>query len=161
MAKPAGIGVAVVDAGVLTVARDERVRQVLDLLGGRSLVLVGMMGSGKSSVGRRLAARLRLAFSDADLEIEAAAGMTIAEMFAKRGEAEFREGERRVVARLLNDGQKVLATGGGAFINASTRERIAAVAVSVWLKADFDVLLRRVTSAPTAPCCKPPTRKPR
>ena len=139
------------DAGVLTVVRDERVRLVLDLLGGRSLVLVGMMGSGKSSVGRRLAARLGLPFSDADLEIEAAAGMSIAEMFAKRGETEFREGERRVVARLLTDGQKVLATGGGAFINGSTREKIAAGAVSVWLKADFDVLMRRVRKRSNRP----------
>ena len=141
------------DNGVLTneTVREMRVREVLRLLHGRSIVLIGMMGSGKTSVGRRLANYLGLPFSDADQEIEAAAGMTIPEMFAKRGEAEFREGERRVVARLLTDGQKVLATGGGAFINASTREKIAASGVSVWLKADFDVLMRRVRKRSNRP----------
>lgn len=135
----------------MELAREARVRGVLDLLAGRSLVLVGMMGSGKTSVGRRLAARLGLPFADADQEIEAAAGMSIPEMFAKRGELEFREGERRVVARLLADGQKVLATGGGAFINATTRDKIAASGVSVWLKADFEVLIRRVRKRANRP----------
>ena len=143
----------VLQAGVLEagLVREYLVRDALAMLNGRSLVLVGMMGAGKTSVGKRLAARLGLPFNDADQEIEAAAGMSVPEIFAKRGEAEFREGERRVVARLLSDGQKVLATGGGAFINASTREKIAASAVSVWLKADFEVLMRRVRKRANRP----------
>ena len=117
-------------------------------LGRRSVVLVGMMGAGKSSIGRRLAQRLGLAFVDADTEIEAAAGMTIPEIFATYGEADFRSGEARVIARLLEDGGQrvglVLATGGGAFMNADTRAVIRAKGFSVWLKADFEVLMRRV-----------------
>jgi len=117
-------------------------------LGRRSVVLVGMMGAGKSSIGRRLAQRLGLAFVDADAEIEAAAGMTIPEIFATYGEADFRSGEARVIARLLEDGGQrvglVLATGGGAFMNADTRAVIRAKGFSVWLKADFEVLMRRV-----------------
>ena len=113
-------------------------------LGARSVVLVGMMGSGKSTVGSRLAARLALPFVDADHEIEVAAGMSIPDIFASRGEAEFRAGEQRVIARLLTQGPQVLATGGGAFMNADTRARIAERGVSVWLKADPDTLMRRV-----------------
>ena len=113
-------------------------------LDGRTIVLVGMMGAGKSTVGRRLAARLGLAFIDADIEIEAAAGMTIPEIFAAHGEQYFRDGEARVIARLLDGGPCVLATGGGAFMRAETRERIRARGISLWLKADADVLLRRV-----------------
>ena len=113
-------------------------------LGARSIVLVGMMGSGKSTVGSRLAARLALPFVDADQEIEVAAGMSIPDIFASRGEAEFRAGEQRVIARLLTQGPQVLATGGGAFMNADTRARIAERGVSVWLKADPDTLMRRV-----------------
>lgn len=113
-------------------------------LGARSIVLVGMMGSGKSTVGSRLAARLALPFVDADHEIEVAAGMSIPDIFASRGEAEFRAGEQRVIARLLTQGPQVLATGGGAFMNADTRARIAERGVSVWLKADPDTLMRRV-----------------
>ncbi len=119
-------------------------RDVVARLGPRSIVLVGMPGAGKSSVGRRLAKRLGLPFVDADEEIERAARMSIPEIFARRGEAEFREGERRVVARLLQSGPMVLATGGGAFMNAQTRERIARNGVSVWLRADLSTLLRRV-----------------
>ncbi len=117
---------------------------IVNALGARSLVLVGMMGAGKSSVGRRLATRMALPFLDADTEIEAAAGMTIPEIFAARGEPEFRTGEARVIARLLDNGPQVLATGGGAFMNPETRELIAQKGVSVWLKADFDVLMRRI-----------------
>jgi len=123
---------------------DSRAAALVRRLGGRSLVLVGMMGSGKTSVGRRLAQRLGLDFVDADAEIESAAGMTIADIFAKHGEAYFRDGERRVVARLLGERQRVIATGGGAFMAAQTREAIARQGVSIWLKADVDVLLRRV-----------------
>jgi shikimate kinase len=110
----------------------------------RTLVLVGMMGAGKSSVGKRLAQALDLPFKDADEEIEKAAGQTISEIFATRGEGEFREGERRVIARLLDDPPHVLATGGGAFINESTRALVKQKAVSIWLKADPEVLARRV-----------------
>ena len=131
--------------------RDARVLAIVDALGARSVVLVGMMGSGKTSIGKKLALRMGLPFADADVEIETAAGMTIPEIFAKRGEAEFRDGERRVVARLLADRRRVLATGGGAFVNASTREKIAAQGVSVWLKADFDVLMRRVRKRSNRP----------
>ena len=113
-------------------------------LGARSVVLVGMMGAGKSSIGRRLAQRLGLHFVDADAEIEAAAGMTIAEIFTSYGEPYFRSGEQRVIARLLDSGPQVLATGGGAFMNAETRVGVRAKGISVWLKAEFDVLMKRV-----------------
>jgi shikimate kinase len=113
-------------------------------LGKRSVVLVGMMGAGKSTIGRRLSARLRLPFLDADTEIEAAAGMSIPDIFEIHGEPYFRDGEARVIARLLDGGPAVLATGGGAFIREDTRDRIRAKAVSIWLKADADVIMRRV-----------------
>lgn len=117
---------------------------IVEALGRRSLVLVGMMGAGKSSVGRKLATRLAMPFVDADTEIEAAAGMTIPEIFEVRGEAEFRSGEARVIARLLDGGPQVLATGGGAYMNAETRRLIGQKGVSVWLSADFDILMRRI-----------------
>ena len=113
--------------------------------GRRSIVLVGMMGVGKSSIGRRLAARLGIPFVDADTEIEKAAGMSIADIFARHGEADFRSGEARVIARLLDGGPQVLATGGGAFMNADTRAAIKAKGVSIWLSAEFDVLMRRIS----------------
>lgn len=113
-------------------------------LGERSVVLVGLMGAGKTTVGRRLARRLDLAFVDTDAEIEKAAGETIPEIFERRGEATFRTGERRVIARLLGEGPCVLATGGGAFMDPLTRANIAARGISVWLKADLDVLMKRV-----------------
>jgi shikimate kinase len=117
--------------------------RILAALGRRSVVLVGMMGAGKSSVGRRLAARLGVPFIDADSEIEAAAGMTIPEIFTRHGEPYFRAGEARVLARLLDNGPQVLATGGGAVMDATTRALVAQKGVSIWLKADLDVLLRR------------------
>jgi shikimate kinase len=114
-------------------------------LGTRVLVLIGMMGAGKSSIGRRIAGKLNLPFVDADTEIEAAhAGMTIPEIFAKYGEPYFRDGEVRVIARLLEGGPSVLATGGGAFMREETRERIRAKGISMWLRADPDVIMRRV-----------------
>jgi shikimate kinase len=113
-------------------------------LGQRSIVLVGMMGAGKSSIGRRLAARLGLSFVDADAEIETAAGMTIPDIFATRGEPDFRAGEARVIARLLDGGPQVLATGGGAVTTADTRAAIKAKGVSIWLAAELDVLMRRI-----------------
>lgn len=121
-------------------------------LGKRAVVLVGMMGSGKSSVGKRLAARLGLAFVDADTEIETAARLTIPEIFAQRGEAEFRDGERRVISRILSTrAPLVLATGGGAFMNAETRDKIAELGISIWLKAEADVLMRRVRKRSNRP----------
>jgi shikimate kinase len=120
-------------------------------LHGRNIVLIGMMGAGKSSIGRRLGRMLELDFLDADHEIEAAAGMTIPEIFARHGEAYFRDGERRVVARLLEGGPAVIATGGGAWMDARTRELAATRAISVWLKADAEVLLKRVKRRGTRP----------
>ena len=119
--------------------------EILAALGTRAIVLVGMMGAGKSTVGRRLSARLRLPFVDADGEIEQAhAGMTIPEIFAAHGEPYFRDGEARVIARLLDGGPAVLATGGGAFMREETRGRIRDKAVSIWLKADAVIIMRRV-----------------
>jgi shikimate kinase len=117
---------------------------ILAALGTRLIVLVGMMGAGKSTIGRRLAARLGLPFMDADAEIEAAAGMTIPEIFEMHGEPHFRDGEARVIARLLESGPAVLATGGGSFMREETRRRIGDKAVSVWLKADAEIIMRRV-----------------
>src|SRR5450759_3555587 len=113
-------------------------------LGTRSIVLVGMMGAGKSTIGRRLSARLRLPFLDADTEIEAAAGMSIPDIFETHGEPHFRDGEARVIARLLDSGPAVLATGGGAFMREETRSRIRDKAVSIWLRADADIIMKRV-----------------
>jgi shikimate kinase len=123
-------------------------------LGRRSVVLVGMMGAGKSSVGRKLGARLGLPFVDADTKIEEAAGMSIPDIFETRGEAEFRSGEARVIARLLDGGPQVLATGGGAYMNADTRALVRIKAVSVWLKADFDVLMKRIKRRTDRPMLK-------
>ena len=116
---------------------------IVRALGTRSVVLVGMMGAGKSSIGRRLAARLAIPFVDADSEIEGAAGMTIAEIFAKHGEPYFRAGEARVIARLLDGGPSVLATGGGSVMDPHTRELIREKGISVWLNADVEVLMKR------------------
>jgi shikimate kinase len=121
------------------------VAPILPRLGQRSIVLVGMMGVGKSSIGRRLTARLSIPFTDADAEIEKAAGMSISDIFARNGEAYFRSGEARVIARLLESGPQVLATGGGAFMNADTQALIKLKGVSIWLNAEFDVLLRRTS----------------
>jgi shikimate kinase len=124
--------------------RQERVAWIREALGARCIVLIGLMGAGKTAVGRRLASRLDLPFVDADSEIEAAAGETISEIFAEYGEDYFRQGERKVIARLLKSGPQVLATGGGAYMDAGTRADIKARGVSVWLKADLKVLLKRV-----------------
>jgi shikimate kinase len=117
----------------------------------RPLVLVGMMGSGKSTIGRRLAQRLGVGFVDADEEIELAAGLSIAEIFAKLGEPVFRDGERRVLARLITDVPRVIATGGGAFIHDDTRALILARTDSVWLDAPVDVLVERTARRNTRP----------
>ncbi|MFM8992229.1 MAG: shikimate kinase [Alphaproteobacteria bacterium] len=135
---------------------DEAAPPLAELLpAGRSIVLVGLMGAGKSSIGRRLAQRLGLDFVDADHEIERAAGCTIEEIFARFGEPAFRDGERRVIGRLLEDRAPiVLATGGGAFMDPETRARIRAHGVSVWLRAELDVLLRRVSRRSNRPLLK-------
>jgi shikimate kinase len=114
-------------------------------LASRSVVLVGMMGVGKSSIGRRLASRLAIPFVDADTEIEKAAGMSISDIFLRHGESAFRSGEARVLARLLEAGPQVLATGGGAFMSETTRQAIKLRAISIWLTAEFDVLMRRIS----------------
>ena len=127
---------------------------VKKMLADKSVVLVGLMGCGKSAIGRRLAAALDLPFTDADEEIEKAAGKSISEIFEDHGEAEFREGERKVIARLLTGGPQVLATGGGAFMDPETRASISKKGISVWLKADLPVLLRRVARRDNRPLLK-------
>lgn len=120
----------------------------------RPIVLVGLMGAGKSTVGRRLAARLGLPFADADAEIEAAAGMTVAEIFERYGEQHFRDGERRVIARLVDGTPKVVATGGGAFVNDATRALILSRSTTIWLDADVATLAERVGRRATRPLLK-------
>ncbi|MFI4964315.1 MAG: shikimate kinase [Caulobacterales bacterium] len=117
----------------------------------RTIALVGLMGVGKSSVGRRLANALNLPFCDTDAEVEAAAGRSVADIFTDLGEAAFRDGERRVIARLLDQEPHVLATGGGAFMTPQTRALIKSKAVSIWLKADLEVLARRVSRKDSRP----------
>jgi shikimate kinase len=133
---------------------DERAPDVLARLKGRAIILVGLMGSGKSSVGKRLAQSLGLPFCDADTEIELAAGLTIAEIFQRYGEPHFRDREAKVIERLLGQGMQVLATGGGAFMNAHTREEIARHGLSIWLKADLETLMRRVKRRSDRPLLK-------
>ncbi|KAB0572227.1 shikimate kinase [Brucella pituitosa] len=130
---------------------NEKADAVRQLLGAKVVVLVGLMGAGKSTVGRKVATMLGLPFRDADNEIESAARMTVPELFEAYGEAEFRDLERRVILRLLEDGPMVLATGGGAYMNAETREAIAANGVSVWLNAELDVLMDRVSRRQNRP----------
>ena len=113
-------------------------------LGSKSIVMIGLMGAGKTTAGRRLAQRLELPFVDADHEIERAAGMSVSDIFAQHGESYFRDGERKVIARLLSNGPQVLATGGGAFMDAETRENIADTGLSLWLKCSHKLLMKRV-----------------
>lgn len=132
-------------------SRAADIRQLKVLLNGKPIVLVGMMGAGKTSVGRRLANQLGFEFVDSDIEIEAAADMSIPEIFESHGEDYFRSGEQRVIARLLKDKNQVLATGGGAFMNAETRDLIQQQALSVFIKADLDLLFERVSRRANRP----------
>jgi shikimate kinase len=132
----------------------DRREELLRLLGHRPIVLIGMMGAGKTTVGRRLAAKLGRHFIDSDEEVEKAAGMTIEDIFRTHGEADFRAGEVKVIARLLKDEGIVLGTGGGAFINPETRALVKSSAVSVWIKADFDLLFQRVSRRSNRPLLK-------
>ena len=127
---------------------------VRQTLAARPIVLVGLMGAGKTTVGRRLSERLGLAFVDADQEIEKAAGKSVAEIFADHGEAYFRDGERKVIARLLDSGSQVLATGGGAYMNPETRATIRERGIAVWLRADLALLLKRVKKRNDRPLLK-------
>jgi shikimate kinase/shikimate kinase/3-dehydroquinate synthase len=122
----------------------KEIEDIREKLGNHPLVLVGLMGAGKSSIGRRLAEKLEVPFVDADHEIEIAADKSIPEIFKDHGEAYFREGERRVISRLIENGAQVLSTGGGAFINEETRQAVQARGISVWLKADLPLLMKRV-----------------
>ena len=125
-------------------------------IGARSIVLIGLMGAGKTTVGRRLARRLNLPFTDADTEIERAAGKSVADIFSEDGEAFFRAGEERVIARLLEEGPQVLATGGGAWMSERTRRLVAEKGISVWLMADLDILMERVSRRPGRPLLSAP-----
>nr|WP_321481989.1 shikimate kinase [uncultured Cohaesibacter sp.] len=143
-------------ADTKTAGNKEREARIVAALDGRPIVLVGLMGAGKTTIGRRLAKRLSIPFRDADHEIEAAANMTVAEIFAQHGEAHFRDGEKRVIARLLDEGDQVIATGGGAWMNEETRALVAERGISVWLKAEFDVLMERVRRRSHRPLLKDP-----
>jgi len=136
--------------------RDIHKDELNALLAGRPIVLVGMMGAGKTTVGRRLAAKLGRHFVDSDEEVEKAAGMTIEDIFKAHGEADFRAGEVRVIARLLKDPDLVLGTGGGAFVNTETRALVKSSALSVWIKADFELLFSRVQRRSNRPLLKTP-----
>lgn len=139
------------DSGAIPENNDIQAKAFGPDIGTKSIVLIGLMGAGKSSVGRRLAAALGLPFKDADTEIEAASNLSIPEFFDRHGEAAFRDGERKVISRLLNDKKHVLATGGGAYMDPETRQVIAENGCSVWLKADLDTLLKRCLKRNTRP----------
>jgi len=130
--------------------------ELLERLGNRSIVFVGLMGAGKTAIGRKVAAMLSLPFIDSDQEIESVSRMTVPELFERYGETEFRALEQRVILRLLENGPQVLSTGGGAFMNAHTREAIASHGVSVWLKAELDLLMERVSKKQNRPLLKSP-----
>lgn len=134
----------------------EREAALVKALNGRPIILVGLMGAGKTTIGRRLAKRLSIPFRDADHEIEAAANLSVAEIFAQHGEAHFRDGEKKVIARLLEEGTHVLATGGGAWMNDETRSTVKGRGVSVWLKAEFDILMERVRRRSHRPLLQDP-----
>ncbi len=132
----------------------EATADLLQKLGSRSIVFVGLMGAGKTAIGRRVASALELPFTDSDHEIETVSRMTVPELFERYGEAEFRSLEQRVILRVLENGPQVLSTGGGAFMNAQTRAAIAEHGLSVWLKADLDTLMERVSKKQNRPLLK-------
>ena len=134
----------------------ERETRLVSALNGRPIIMIGLMGAGKTTIGRRLASRLSIPFRDADHEIEAAANMSVADIFAEHGESHFRDGEKRVIARLLDQGDQVLATGGGAWMNEETRTLVNDKGISVWLKAEFDILMARVRRRSHRPLLKDP-----
>jgi shikimate kinase len=134
-----------------TSTSDDNIATIVSRLDGRSIVLIGLMGAGKTTIGRRLAKKLDMPFADADTEIEKAAGKTVPEIFEEHGEQYFRDGERRVIDRLLHETPRVLATGGGAYMSEATRTAIADKAISVWLKADFELLMKRVRKRSNRP----------
>lgn len=131
-------------------------KALVDRLGRRSVVFVGLMGAGKTAIGRRVAQELDIPFVDSDHEIESVSQMTVTELFAKYGEPEFRALEHRVIDRLVREGPCVVSTGGGAFMNAQTRADVAAHGISVWLSADLDILMQRVSKRPTRPLLQNP-----
>lgn len=124
---------------------------IRDYLGRRSIILIGLMGAGKTTLGRRLAKHLNLPFKDADQEIEAAAGMNVAEFFATFGEEKFRDGEEKVISRLLDNGPQILATGGGAYMRQATRDNIKQKGISIWLRGDLELLMERIALRQTRP----------
>lgn len=138
----------------MSARKNSEKKTVVALLESQPIVLVGLMGAGKTCIGQRLALKLKLDFVDADAEIEAAADCTIDEIFSRYGEEAFRDGERRVIARLLAKPGRVIATGGGAFANPETRDNIRRHAISIWLKADLDILLKRVSRRSDRPLLK-------
>lgn len=140
----------------MTANSRETIDRILHALSGRSIVFVGLMGAGKTAIGRKVAQTLGLHFADSDHEIEAVSRMTVPELFERYGEPEFRALEQRVIQRLLEAGPQVLSTGGGAFMNGQTRDAIRAGAVSVWLKADIDLLMERVSKKQNRPLLKDP-----
>jgi shikimate kinase len=131
-----------------------KTKVIREKLAGKSVVLIGLMGAGKTAIGRRLATRLGLKFIDADTEIERAAGKSVSDIFTDHGEEHFRDGERKVIARLLSSGPQVLATGGGAYMNEETRHTIEKYGISVWLKGDLNVLMERVVRRDHRPLLK-------
>ncbi len=133
---------------------NDNIITIVSQLKGRSIVLIGLMGAGKTTIGRRLAKKLKLPFADADTEIEKAAGKTVPEIFEEHGEQYFRDGERRVIERLLSEQPRVLATGGGAYMSDETRATIADKGISIWLKADFELLMKRVRKRSNRPLLK-------
>ena len=132
----------------------ESTTHLLARLGTRSVVFVGLMGAGKTAIGRKVATTLGLPFADSDMEIESVSRMSIADLFERYGEAEFRSLEQRVILRVLESGPQILSTGGGAFMNAQTRAAIAGRGISVWLKADIDILMDRVSKKQNRPLLK-------
>lgn len=130
---------------------DRRTKIIRDYLGRQSIILIGLMGAGKTTLGRRLAKHLDLPFKDADHEIEAAAGMDVAEFFATFGEDKFRDGEEKVISRLLDNGPQILATGGGAYMRQATRDNIKNKGISIWLRGDLELLMNRIALRQTRP----------